>query len=63
MTPAWSHLATDKSDYWKSLSGIHTFAFICTYLEIILKALIVAYLVYDYKQKNPQELSKYYINF
>jgi ABC-type sugar transport system permease subunit len=58
MMSTWSHTAADKNEYWKSLSGMHTFALIFAFLELILKGLIMAYLVYDYKQKNPNELSK-----
>ncbi len=57
MIPTWTHLINDKSDYWKSLSGMHTFVIVFAFFELILKGLITAYLVYDYNQKNPQELS------
>lgn len=59
MVPTWSHTdASDKNDYWKSLSGMHTFVIIFAFLELILKGLTVAYLVYDFKTKNPEEVSE-----
>jgi hypothetical protein len=60
MMPTWSHSDADKSEYWKSLSGIHTFAIIFAFLELIMKGLIAAYLVYDFKQKYPEEMNELY---
>ena len=56
ISTTWKHSSTDRNDYWSSLSTIHTIVIILAYLELILKALTVAYLIYDYNQKNPQEL-------
>lgn len=58
--PTWSHSDTDKSEYWRSLSGIHTFAIIFAFLELILKGLIAAYLIYDFKQKYSEEVKDLY---
>lgn len=58
MMPTWSHSAADKNENWNSLSGIHTLAKIFAFFELILKGLIAAYLVYDFKQKYPEEISK-----
>jgi len=60
MMPTWDHQPSDKSEYWKSLSGIHTFTITLAFLELFIKVLLAAYLVYDFKQKNPQEFSNFY---
>lgn len=57
MFQTWDHSNTNN-EFWNSLSGIHTFVKILSFLELTLKTLIVAYLVYDYKQKHPAEMSK-----
>ncbi len=58
MLNTWTHKSTDTNVYWNSLSTMHTFVIILAFLELILKGLIVAYLVYDFKHKNPNELSE-----
>jgi hypothetical protein len=56
MFQTWDHSNTNN-EFWNSLSGIHTFVKFLSFFELILKSLIVAYLVYDYKQKHPAEIS------
>jgi hypothetical protein len=47
----------EKNEYWNSLSGMHTLGKVMGFLEFVLKGLIIAYLAYDYKQKNPNNMS------
>ena len=58
MMPTWSHSNEKKSEFWDSLSAIHAFAIIFAFLELLIKTLTIAYLAYDFKQKNPSELSE-----
>ena len=56
----WSH--ERKIDvFWDNLQGIHTFGKIFSFLELGLKVLIVAYLVVNFKNKNPGQLGKYFL--
>jgi hypothetical protein len=61
MFNTWDHTDTNNV-YWNSLSGIHGFVKFISFVEFFLKGLIVAYLVYDYKQKHPGEMSKIYLD-
>lgn len=56
MIPTWSHDEKDKSSFWASLQFMHGVAIFLASLELILKGLTLAYLAYDFKQKNPNEL-------
>lgn len=59
MFNTWDH-SDSKNAYWNSLSGIHGFVKFLSFLEFLLKGLVAAYLVYDYKQKHPGEMSMIY---
>jgi hypothetical protein len=41
MIPTWSHEKEDKNLYWNSLSGIHSFAIVFAFLELILKTILI----------------------
>lgn len=56
MIPTWSHEEKDKNSFWASLQFMHGVAIFLAALELILKALILAYLAYDFKQKNPNDI-------
>lgn len=62
MSSYWTN-AEKPSVYWQSLGGMQTMALILAYLELLLKGLIVAYLGYDYENKNPGQLSNLFDNF
>lgn len=58
MIPHWSHNNKTKNEYWDSLSTIHTIVIILAFVELGIKTLTLAYLTFDFKQKNPDELRK-----
>jgi hypothetical protein len=57
MISAWDHGNTTNA-YWNSISGMHTFAYTLAFFELIVKGLIVAYLIYDFKEKHPGEIKE-----
>ena len=51
----WSH--GRKIDlFWTSLENIHSFGQICSFLELGLKILIIAFLGVNFNSKNPGQL-------
>lgn len=60
MIPHWSHDNKTKNEYWDNLSTIHTVVIILAFAELIVKGLTLAYLVFDFKTKNPDELRNYF---
>jgi hypothetical protein len=46
----WSHAKTNDL-FWDNLQGIHSFGKILSFFELALKAMIVSYLVLNYRNK------------
>lgn len=51
----WSH--AKKADlFWDSLRGVHSFGKIFSFIELVLKVLIIVYLFINYRNKNQGQI-------
>src|SRR5689334_10495406 len=54
--PYWESQSA-KNVYWDSLSGVHTFALILAFIELLLKGGLIALVFLDYKKNYPNDIN------